>query len=177
MSLFDRSRASDFSARRIILACALALSLGGCVHPIYGAFGAPGLVEELQAIKVEPMPDRLGHYLANELMFALNGTGSDVAPKYRLFVSFKERAQTPVIDTVTGRATSASVIVDAEWSLMPIAGGEPVARGVAFGAVSYDRTLQRISNVRAARDAETRNAKMLADQIRQQIAAQFSARG
>ena len=43
--------------------------------------------------------------------------------------------------------------------------------------VVYDRTSQRLSNVRAARDAEIRNAKVLADQIRTRIAIALATRG
>jgi LPS-assembly lipoprotein len=43
--------------------------------------------------------------------------------------------------------------------------------------VVYDRSTQRLSNVRAARDAEIRNAKTLADQIRTRIAAFLATRG
>ena len=36
---------------------------------------------QLAAIKVEPIPERVGHYLGNELIFAFNGTGSEVAAR------------------------------------------------------------------------------------------------
>ena len=42
---------------------------------------------------------------------------------------------------------------------------------------SYDRTSQRFANIRAARDAEIRDAKALADQIRTRIMAALAARG
>ena len=43
--------------------------------------------------------------------------------------------------------------------------------GVAFTAATYDRSSQRFANIRAARDAEIRDAKALADQIRTRVAA------
>ena len=153
----------------------LLLPLGGCIQPLYNTLGAGGMEKELQAIKVEPIADRTGHYLAQELMFAFNGTGEEVPPRYRLIVAVKERIQSPVVDTVTYRATSATVIEDAEFRLVPVAGGEPLMKGVAFGVASYDRFSQRISNVRAARDAQVRDARALAEQIRTQIAAKFAA--
>jgi LPS-assembly lipoprotein len=161
------------------LALVLPLALGGCFQPLYGPLANGGSLEsELQAIAVSPIvPDRIGHYLENELSFAFNGTGSTVLPKYRLFVTLRERVQTPVIDTVSARATAATVIVDADYVLAPIAGGEPITKGTAFSVASYDRTTQRISNVQAARDAETRNAKVIADQIRTRISAALRSRG
>ena len=160
------------------LALALALALGGCLQPLYGPLANGGSLEsELQAIAVNPIPERTGHYLENELAFAFNGTGSTVVPKYRLTVTLRERVQTPVIDTVSARATAATVIVDADYVLTPAAGGEAITKGTAFSVATYDRTTQRISNVQAARDAETRNAKVIADQIRTRISAALASRG
>src|SRR5436305_7012623 len=160
------------------LALMLPLALGGCFQPLYGPLASGGSLErELQAIAVTPiLPERLGHYLEGELGFAFNGTGSSVPPKYRLSVTLRERVQTPVIDTVSARATAATVIVDADYILTPTAGGEAITRGTAFSVAAYDRTSQRISNVQAARDAETRNAKVIADAIRTRIAAALASR-
>jgi LPS-assembly lipoprotein len=157
---------------------ALALALSGCIQPLYGPDVAGGSVAtEMQAIKIEPIPDRLGHYVENELIFALNGTGSSPAPRYRLIVTLHERLATPVINTVTGQAEAGDVNVDADYRLLPIGGGgQPIATGNVTQFVAYDRTSQRLSNVRAARDAEIRNAKTLADQIRTRIAAALATR-
>jgi LPS-assembly lipoprotein len=161
------------------LALVLPLALGGCFQPLYGPLATGGSLEsELQAIAVNPIvPERLGHYLENELAFAFNGTGSTVVPKYRLTVTLRERVQTPVIDTVSARATAATLIVDADYTLTPAAGGEAITKGTAFSVAAYDRTSQRVSNVQAARDAETRNAKVIADAIRTRIAAALASRG
>jgi LPS-assembly lipoprotein len=157
----------------------LPLALGGCFQPLYGPLASGGSLEsELQAIAINPiLPERLGHYLEGELGFAFNGTGSTVPPKYRLSVTLRERAQAPVIDTVSARATAATIVVDADYILIPVAGGEPITKGTAFSVATYDRTSQRISNVQAARDAETRNAKVIADAIRTRIAAALASRG
>ena len=110
---------------------ALALALSGCIQPLYGpGVGGDSVAAEMQAIKIEPIPDRLGHYVENELIFALNGTGSSPAPKYRLIVTLHERMATPVINTVTGQAEAGDVNVDADYRLLPIAGGgQPIATG------------------------------------------------
>jgi LPS-assembly lipoprotein len=159
-------------------ALALPLALGGCFQPLYGPLANGGsLQSELQAIAVNPIPERLGHFIENELAFAFNGTGSTVIPRYRLTVILRERLQTPVIDTVTSRASAATIVVDADYVLTPAAGGEAITKGTAFSAASYDRTSQRISNVQAARDAETRNAKVIADQIRTRVSAALASRG
>jgi LPS-assembly lipoprotein len=163
---------------RIFTALLMGVALSGCIQPLYGPLSAGGDVAgELQAIAVEPIPNRLGHYLGNELIFGFNGTGSHVPPKYRLVVTVTENVQTPLIDTVSGYPSAANVVVSADYRLMPAAGGEPVTKGHATVVASYDRTSQRFTNLRAARDAEIRDAKTLADQIRTRIAAAIAARG
>jgi LPS-assembly lipoprotein len=165
------------SGRRIGALCALLLAapLVGCIQPLYGPIGAGApLVAELQAIEVDPIPDRIGHYVRNELIFGFNGTGSQVPPRYRLSVILKERVQTPILDTVTGRATSATVIVDADYRLVAIADGRQIMNGTVVGVASYDRFSNRLSNVRAARDAEIRNAKYIAENIRTRVSTAFA---
>jgi LPS-assembly lipoprotein len=89
----------------------------------------------------------------------------------------RERAQTPIIDTVTGRATSATIIVDADYRLVTVPQGAEVLKGAAFNIASYDRFSNRFSNVRAARDAEIRDARVIADSIRTRISTEFATRG
>ncbi|MCB1545098.1 MAG: hypothetical protein KDJ30_12730 [Rhodoblastus sp.] len=162
--------------RRLALIVGLAAALGGCIQPLYGTLG-PGVLEnELQAIKIEPIPDRFGHYVEKELAFAFNGTGAEVPAKYRLVVKLKQKVQAPVVDTVTSRATAATVVGDASFELYALGKSEPIMHGVAFSVAGYDRFSQRISNVRAARDAEIRDAKAIAEQIRTQIAARMASR-
>lgn len=169
---------SSFSdrIRRLVVMTSVAFALTGCIQPLYGTLGPGGLESELQAIKIEPIPDRFGHYIEKELAFAFNGTGLEVAPKYRLVVTLKQRVQAPVVDTVTARATAATVIGDASFELYALGKAEPIMQGVAFSVAGYDRFSQRISNVRAARDAEIRDAKAIAEQIRTQIAARMASR-
>jgi LPS-assembly lipoprotein len=157
----------------------MGFSLSGCgIQPLYGSFSAGGDVAgELQAIAVDPIPNRIGHYLGNDLIFAFNGTGSQVPPKYHLKVTVTESSQTPLLDTVTGFPTAATVTVNADYVLVPVQGGEPIAKGRATVAASYDRTSQRFANLRAARDAEIRDAKTLSDQISTLIAAAIAAKG
>lgn len=164
-------------ARAAALTLFAALPLAGCIEPMYGPIGAGApLATELQAIAVDEIPERLGHYVRNELIFGFNGTGSSPAPRYRLSVRLVERVQTPILDTVTGRATSATVIVDADYRLVTVPDNVEVTRGLAFGIASYDRFSNRFANVRAARDAEIRNAKTIADSIRTRVATVLAAR-
>ncbi len=162
----------------IQLATVLGLSLGlaGCFQPMYGPSAGVDTRGALRAIAVEPVPGRLGHYLTEELRFLLNGTGDNPPPRYRLVITFSQSGQTSLVDTVTGRATANSLFVRANYKLTPAGGGEPVTEGYVISLADYDRGSNRFANVRAARDAEIRNSKTLADQIRTKLASAILAK-
>lgn len=157
-----------------LLATGLALGLAGCFAPLYGSLGGD-LGGELRTIAVDPVPGRLGHYLRDELVTDLDGTGTRPAPRYRLQLTTSERVQTALVDITTQRAQDATVVTDVTFKLLPIGGGAPVATGTVVSAATYDRSSQRFANIRAARDAEIRDAKTVADQITTQIAAKLAA--
>jgi len=149
-------------------ACVLGqvLSLPGCVHPLYG----PGGVQaQLAQIQVSPIPDRVGHYLAEELKFQTDGSGAPPPPRYRLDVTMTESVAPLLTDIKSLTTDAASVTLNATYSLVEIAGEREVSKGSASAITSYDRSEQRYANVRAARDAEIRATNLLADQIRTRL--------
>ncbi|MGA8171318.1 MAG: hypothetical protein WB816_10910 [Methylocystis sp.] len=169
---------SSFNSRlRFAALAAAAAMLSVCIQPLYGPMSNnPSLADELQAIEVAPIAERDGHYVRNELIFAFNGTGSEVTPRYRLTVTLREQARSPIVDTVTYRATSATVILDPTYKLVTIPDGKEVTKGIATTIARYDRLSSRIANVRAARDAEQRDARTVADALRTRIAAALADR-
>jgi LPS-assembly lipoprotein len=172
----NRTKRKSFALA--LLAALAALPLAGCIQPVYGPLSESGgaVGTEMQAIAVDPINGRLGHYLGDELIFALNGTGSQVTPKYHLIVALRETTGTPLIDTVTGYPTSSTVMVAADYKLIPVGATEPVIKGTANVAASYDRTSNRYSDVRASRDAEIRDARSLAEVIRTRLAAALTTK-
>lgn len=164
------------AALRLGVALVLAASLAGCFQPIYAPSAGVDRGAVLKAIKVENVQGRMGYYLTQELRFLLNGTGEAVQPKYRLLIDFATAAQTPLVDTVTGRASANALYTQANYKLMPMAATsdtQPVAAGFVVSLSGYDRTSNRFATVRAARDAEIRNAKNLAEQIRLRVASEL----
>jgi LPS-assembly lipoprotein len=165
---------------RGLAALALALSLGGCFQPLYSEAAHPGLVADLQAIEVTPIKDRIGHYLGDDLISSLNGTGSTPTPKYRLNVTVTQKIQTPTVESQLNAASAATVVGTAKFSLVQIEsenGEKIVFQGQATNAAVYDRTLQGFANLRAERDAEIRLARALADEISLRVAAALGAKG
>ena len=184
---------SSFDAVRLAGTMALALSVPGCFQPLYGEAAHPGLVADMRAIEVaeiNPTPekgadktdalglnpeldraDRVGHYLRNDLIFDLNGTGTPGAPKYRLTVTTTESTTTPTIESQVGAADAATLTVIAKYALAPSGGGKPIISSEAVSSKVYDLSINRFSNLRAARDAEIRLSKSLADEMELRIAA------
>jgi LPS-assembly lipoprotein len=175
-SIFPRPARVPAACLTVLL---LAASVSGCIRPLYAPInaGTGSVAADLQAIAIDPIPDRIGHYLGNELVFAFNGTGSKVQPRYRLSVVLRQSVQTPLLDTVSGHASAGDLLVNADYQLIPVEGGAPIAKGTATAVASFDRTSLRFSNIRAARDAEIRSARTLAEQIQTRIAAAFAAKG
>jgi LPS-assembly lipoprotein len=187
-------------AGRLTLVMAMGLSLAGCFTPLYSESAHPGLVEDLRAIEVAPVnpptgkvsgksaatavgldpeldrADRLGHYLRNDLIFNLNGTGTTPAPKYKLTVTTKETTTTPTVQSQLGSADAATLTILAKYELTPYEGGKAIISSEAVSSAVYDLSLQRYANLRASRDAEIRLAKSLADEMELRIAAALAER-
>jgi LPS-assembly lipoprotein len=160
----------------VLAALAVAGALAGCFQPLYSEAAHPGLVEDLRAIEVLPIKDRIGHYLGDNLITDLNGTGQTPPPKYRLTVTVTTTVVTPTVSSLINVATSATVTGEARYTLNKVDGGAQVLTGVASAAAAYDRSQQRYNDLRAARDAEIRLARSLSDEISQRLAAQLAGK-
>ena len=163
---------------RIAAVVATAALTAGWLRPMYAPASSAttaSVQSRLAGVAVDPLPDRLGHYLVQELRFELDGSGTTSQPKYRLSLTAKERLQAAIVNSATGRASSATLIVEATFTLTAIDGGATLLSGTAFGSASYDRTQQRYAAIRAARDAEIRVARTLAEQIKTRVAAHFAS--
>jgi LPS-assembly lipoprotein len=163
----------------ILLAAA---GLGGCLRPLYGPTASGERMDDvLASIQVAPIAapfgqESLGHYLRSELVFDLDGSGRPPPKLYNLEVQVSERSQSPLVDTETGRADSATLFGEADYTLTSRDGSRVIAKGRVSGSATYDRSTQRFAAVRAARDAEIRLSKLLSEQIKTRLAAGFVSR-
>jgi LPS-assembly lipoprotein len=154
----------------------LAVGLTGCFQPLYSEAAHPGLVEDLRAIEVAPIKDRIGHYLGDYLTTALNGTGQTPPPKYRLTVTVGLGTGTPTVNSELNVATSATLTGEATYTLNKIDGGAEVLKSNATAAAAYDRTQDRYADLRAARDAEIRIARALSQEISIRLASALAGK-
>ena len=166
-------------AARLASAIALTLALAGCFRPLYSPTASGERLQDvLAAIEVEKpsLPagqERIGHHLRSELIFDLDGSGQPRPKRYRLALDVAETIQPVSVDTITGRADQAMLNGTANFSLKDVE-GRTVFAGTARANASYQRDQQRFASVRAARDADIRVARLLADDIKQRLAAHFA---
>jgi LPS-assembly lipoprotein len=167
---------------RVALAAGLTLSLSACFRPLHGPTASGrSLQTELASIEVpeRKWPGALantGHYLRSELIYALNGSGSDTPKRYRLNLALSQSQSSPVVDSQIGTASSVIVGGTLTYTLTSLDGSTVIAQGTATSTTSYDRFPQRFANIRAGRDAEIRLAKTLAEQVRTRLSATLATR-
>ncbi len=173
----------DFARRGIargLVGLLLLLGPTACFRPLYGptASGAP-LQDVLGAIDIQ-MPEgpdsqqRLGHFLRSELVFDLDGSGQPKPKLYKLALSTSESVQGTTIEIVSGRANTAILNGSAAYKLTNLDGTKTLLTGTSRSSATYYRDEQRFASVRAARDAEIRVARAIAEDIKQRLAAFFA---
>ena len=167
MSLSDRVRA--------LAALGALVGLSGCFQPMYGDAGHPDLVEKLREVSVAPIPNRIGHYLYDDLLANLNGSGEAPPTKYKLVVSLSSGTNVPTVESQINTASSATLIANADFKLVKDEGEKVIFQGRASAAAPYDRSLQSFADMRAGRDAEIRAARSLAQEIQLRVAAALRA--
>ena len=174
----------SWSKRAMMIGAGVAaLATSGCLRPLYGPTpsGVP-LREALASIDVQtvgttPGQERLGHYIRSELIFDLDGSGETAQKKYKLVLDAAESIQVTTTETSTGRADAALLNVTTKYTLTAVEGGRVLGTGTARTSATYFRDPQRFASVRAARDAEIRASQLIAEDIKQRLAALFATAG
>ena len=163
-----------------LMAIMLALPLGACqVTPLYADRSAPGYdmaARPAADIVIPPVDDRLGQELRNQLIFLLHGgAGEPATARYSVDLTVDRQLQGILRDPIDGQPTGQNLIIRAEYAIIDTATGEPVALRRQSVTTSYDDFDQGFADLRAARDAENRAAKELAERIRADLALFLNA--
>jgi LPS-assembly lipoprotein len=166
---------------------ALAAATGGCFQPLYGTQGVtgqPALRDAMSGVEVLQIDApkasdeaRLAVEIRNALIFELTGGGPAAPPTHRLKIQMGSNRATVIVDLNSRRPDIENYGINASYSLTEIATGKVVVTGTTFSRVSYDipGQQQRFARVRGLRDAESRAAKVIADNIRTRLASYFVA--
>jgi LPS-assembly lipoprotein len=172
---------------RLAPAFALAALVGGCFQPMYGQLSptaGPSVREVLSGVRVTTIEapkgtteERLAVELRNALLFGFTGGAGANSPTHELTIRLTSQNAKIIIDTTTARPELENFGLDATYRLTEIATGKTVVTGQTFARVSYDipGEQQRFARLRGLRDAETRAAKVIADDIKTRLASYFIA--
>jgi LPS-assembly lipoprotein len=162
----------------LFAAIAISFAVAGCgFHPLYGDTAVDSRVAPtLAAVYVEPVPDRVGYELRNELLDLFNATGQADGAAYRLKVSVNETEDAVVLQTNTA-ITRYNYTLTAHYDLIPKEGTSPVKSGDVTALAAYNVAAAPFlfSTVTAERDAKNRAANDIAERIRTELAVYLRA--
>lgn len=184
MSSSDNARTPRIGvSKRVlpVLAVGITLVLGGCFRPLYGPTASgKGVAAELASVDIviasQVAQERPAHYLEQELRFALNGSRPQPVKAYRLELSISQQVLTASVNQTTGQAVAAILRMRANYKLVQAGSTTVLTAGTATTTAGYDRNPQRFANLRAARDAEIRASKEMAEQLQTRLAGWFASR-
>ena len=158
----------------------LALGLAGCgFHPLY-ATPSGTMRQDLGAIYVEPVPDRLGYELRNSLIDVLDARAESVGDAYRLRVTLAEKSdaigvQSQTVGTITQTAiTRYNDRLTVNYELVDAKTNEIITRGTETGLSAYNVLSSPYATLVAQQDASRRAADDIADRIRIDLAVFFA---
>lgn len=158
--------------RSILVACALLLT-GGCgLRPLYAGGAAGPAYEALQNVEVAAIADRSGQLVGDELRGHMRG---GAGATHRLEVAMQEST---VGFSLRGdeSITRERVSLDARYQLINLKTGKVAFEGTARsdGGVDVVRS-NEFSVVSAEQSATVRNARQVARQILDRLAVYFSS--
>lgn len=155
------------------------MGIAGCTwQPLYSTGGQVDqnlATSALSQISVGPVETRSGQQVRNHLIFLLQGGRDQAETRYRLQMRITDtRNEYAAVEGIRD-FTAGSITITASYDLIDSTTNTRVSGGSRFATATYDRTSQSFANERAARDAENRAAREVAEQLRLAIAADLKA--
>jgi len=152
----------------------LALIAGGCgFHPLYGDTGATAATAgKLAAIYVEPIPDRLGYELRNQLIDLFDSSGEAGRDSYRLRVTIGTKSEGVAVQN-NAAITRYNDTLSIAYELTDRK-GTLITKGVETGLSAYNVVDSPYATLIAQRDADTNAAVDIAYRIRTDLAVYFA---
>ena len=128
--------------------------------------------DEMKQVKVEPIANRFGQLVRNQLLDSLTPTGVPKRPKYRLYVTLRSRDvyQQALREDITATREMAIYRVDYR---MVNAENKELFKGDSIAYASYDILKNPYSTTVAQQKAERNAARIIADDIALRVGAYF----
>jgi LPS-assembly lipoprotein len=170
---FDAERKWVARTNRAMTIFLAASALGGCgFHPLYGDSGATGPTrDKLAAIYVDPIPNRLGYELRNQLIDLFDSSGQASHDSLRLHVTIAEKSEGVALQN-DAAITRYNDMLTIHYELTD-RNGKIVTSGEEAGIGAYNVVESPYATLIAQRDADTRAAYDIAYRIRTDLAVFF----
>ena len=159
----------------------LAVLLAGCgFHPLYGGANG-GMQATLSTIYVEPIPERLGYELRNQMIDLLDGPGTPTDALYRLKLSLTQTTQGLAVQAspTTSAITRYNDTLKVSYSLVDMS-GKVITSGIETGLSAYNvlpsGANANYGTLAAQQDADKRAAEDIAERIRLDLNVFFAKR-
>ena len=147
--------------RGIALAVAAAQGLSGCGWaPLYADIETETASEELRAIKVDPIAERIGQRLEIALRNSLNPTGEPTPARYRLSTTLAVALSNFGIQS-QGLATLGQIDATATFRLVDLQTGGVLLTNTVHVANSFDLNPNQYSTIVGEDDAGVRSVAEL----------------
>jgi len=145
-------------------------------QPLYGERGGRDqALVELAAITVEPIADRLGQVVRNELRDRLTPRGVPVSARYRLTVLVATRKEAVAFNDDES-VTRFNFTLRASYSLTDAGTGKVIVAGSTRAVATFNIVLSEFANIAAEDDARTRAARGVSAEIWTRLGVFFSQR-
>lgn len=154
----------------------MAFALSACgFQPLYSSpqDGVLSTVQRMAAVRIAPLPDRIGQQLHNLLRDRLNPQGQPRDPTYELRIELVESLQELSIRK-DETATRANLIVTARFFLQEVDSELVVLRGAATSTNSYNILTSEFATTYAELDARKRGLREISDDIRTRLGIYFA---
>jgi LPS-assembly lipoprotein len=156
----------------VMLACA-ALSACG-FHSVYGGHGADGspVADQLNSVAIDPIPDRPGQLLRNDLIDTMYVKGRPMQPQYHLTVKLRT-AEESLGTLANATSTRSALHAYGDYSLKDLSGKE-LTKGSVQSTTTYDLLNSMYSTQVSHDSAIERTVNEVGQQITNRVGLYFS---
>jgi LPS-assembly lipoprotein len=175
----DRKKAEKKSLFRSMFSVLCLLSSVVCLpscgfQPVYGTHSGSDtqVVEQLNQIAIDNIPDRKGQILRNELIDRMYGKGRPAQPLYHLMVKLRVNEEDLGIQA---NATSSRSLLNmyGDYSLQDMKGKE-ILHGMAHSISSFNTLVDEYGNLSAYNGAVERTVEEVGEQIVNRLSLYFA---
>lgn len=133
------------------------------------------ITQEMSKVKVQPISDRFGQLLRNDLIDLLSPKGQPAQPKYRLYVRLTQKRETD--QALRSDITATRKMVKYKVAYYMMSENEKLLEGDSIAYTSYDILANPYSTTMAQKKGDQDAARIIANDISLRLGAYFHGVG